>query len=519
MIELPIGEKFETFVNWLKTTFQGFFDLVSEVLNFSITVLENTLLLNSETIYASIIFGLILALVVGLSAKRLLNVKFLLPVALVTALLFGTTETWRLQQLSSVVDTNLAKQMTTSFVELRNTIALSTPSDFSDANEVLNEVLENVPESRDRDAPAYKARDAAKGALRDIRRARSHNFDDVYDALDDSLTALKQNNIELAQATMLKLQDAHSRYKTFTLIEESDDLIDDLNDVAEGDSYQRRSEFINMRTYSRLDDLLVSSIQSNEKSTSELSQMAQNAATQLHLLNPQRLTWYPPTVTILLLALIAWLIAGRTMVVFTVLGLLLVISMDMWIPTVETLALVLSATLFALVLGVPLGVSAARSQYIDRISRPILDFMQTMPAFVYLIPAVIFFGLGEVPGAMATLIFAMPPAVRLTILGIRQVPEEVVEAAHAFGATNSQLLIKAQLPIAMPTILAGVNQTIMLALSMVVIGGMIGAGGLGEVVLGGITQMKLGLGFEGGIAVVILAIYLDRVTQALGSKK
>ena len=186
-------------------------------------------------------------------------------------------------------------------------------------------------------------------------------------------------------------------------------------------------------------------------------------------------------------------------------------------PTIESLALVLSATLFALIIGIPVGIAAARSETVHNITRPILDFMQTMPAFVYLIPAVIFFGLGKVPGAMATLIFAMPPAVRLTSLGIRQVPSEVVEAAEAFGATPRQMLFKAQLPIAMITILAGVNQTIMLALSMVVIGGMIGAGGLGEVVLSGITQLKLGLGFEGGIAVVILAIYLDRVTQALGS--
>jgi glycine betaine/proline transport system permease protein len=169
-----------------------------------------------------------------------------------------------------------------------------------------------------------------------------------------------------------------------------------------------------------------------------------------------------------------------------------------------------------LLLGIPLGIYAARSVLVDKLSRPVLDFMQTMPAFVYLIPAVLFFGLGKVPGAMATLIFAMPPAVRLTSLGIRQVPKEVVEACLAFGATPGQLLRKAQLPIALPTIMAGTNQTIMLALSMVVIGGMIGAGGLGQEVLAGITQLKIGLGFESGIAVVILAIYLDRVTQALG---
>ena len=151
--------------------------------------------------------------------------------------------------------------------------------------------------------------------------------------------------------------------------------------------------------------------------------------------------------------------------------------------------------------------------------RPILDFMQTMPAFVYLIPAVLFFGLGTVPGAFATIIFAMPPVVRLTGLGIRQVPLEITEASLSFGATPWQLLYKVQFPLVLPTILTGVNQTIMMSLSMVVIAAMISAGGLGEVVLKGITQMKIGLGFEGGIAVVILAIILDRITQGIAQKK
>jgi glycine betaine/proline transport system permease protein len=143
--------------------------------------------------------------------------------------------------------------------------------------------------------------------------------------------------------------------------------------------------------------------------------------------------------------------------------------------------------------------------------------MQTMPAFVYLIPAVLFFGLGEVPGIIATLIFAMPPAVRLTNLGIRQVPEEIKEAALAFGSDSKQMLFKVELPVALPTILAGVNQTIMLALSMVVIAALIGAGGLGQPVVTGLQQLDIGLGFEGGLAIVILAVYLDRVTQSLGA--
>ncbi|NLX81377.1 MAG: proline/glycine betaine ABC transporter permease [Proteiniphilum sp.] len=223
----------------------------------------------------------------------------------------------------------------------------------------------------------------------------------------------------------------------------------------------------------------------------------------------------PFYITIALVALLAWFKSGRGMAIFTLLGLLLIYFMGYWQETMDTLALVLSSTFIALVFGVPLGIWAGNSDRADSVLRPILDFMQTMPAFVYLIPAVLFFGLGAVPGAFATVIFAMPPVVRLTSLGIRQVPEDIVEATQSFGATRSQLLLKVQLPLALPTILTGVNQTIMLSLSMVVIAAMIAAGGLGEVVLKGITQMKIGLGFEGGIAVVILAIVLDRITQGM----
>ncbi|EIW26618.1 ABC-type transporter, integral membrane subunit [Pelosinus fermentans A11] len=191
--------------------------------------------------------------------------------------------------------------------------------------------------------------------------------------------------------------------------------------------------------------------------------------------------------------------------------------MGLWTQTMQTLALVLTSALIALVIGIPFGILAARNDKFDRIARIVLDFMQTMPAFVYLIPAVLFFKLGKVPGAVATVIFAMPPSVRLTNLGIRQVPEDVVEAARSFGSTTRQLLFKVQLPIAIPTILAGVNQTIMLSLSMVVIAAMIGAGGLGEEVLKGITQLKIGRGFESGVAVVLLAMVLDRITQSLAN--
>lgn len=231
------------------------------------------------------------------------------------------------------------------------------------------------------------------------------------------------------------------------------------------------------------------------------------------------LSFIPFWLLIALVAVLAWRSAGKGVAIFTVIGLLLIHNLEFWEETMQTLALVLSSTFIALIIGVPLGIWSANSDRCNKILRPILDFMQTMPAFVYLIPAVLFFGLGPVPGAFATVIFAMPPVVRLTSLGIRQVPENIVEATRSFGATKWQLLYKVQLPLAMPTILTGVNQTIMMSLSMVVIAAMIAAGGLGEIVLKGITQMKIGLGFEGGIAVVILAIILDRITQGITKRK
>lgn len=221
---------------------------------------------------------------------------------------------------------------------------------------------------------------------------------------------------------------------------------------------------------------------------------------------------------LIFIAALAWKVSGKKLAILTVIGLALVNSIGLWDEMLETLALVLSSTLLALVIGIPLGIWMAKSETTERIVKPILDFMQTMPAFVYLIPSVFFFGLGKMPGAIATLIFAMPPVVRLTNLGIRQVPQDVVEAAITFGSTQSQMLRKVQIPLAMPTILTGINQTIMLSLSMVVISSMIGAKGLGEIVLNGVTQMKPGKGFEGGIAVVILAIILDRLTQSIGKK-
>jgi len=228
----------------------------------------------------------------------------------------------------------------------------------------------------------------------------------------------------------------------------------------------------------------------------------------------------PPSYLMLLyLAALAWRLAGRKVALFSLFGLFLVDGMGLWDDSMRTLALVLASATFALLVGLPAGIWASREDAVARALRPVLDFMQTMPAFVYLIPAVLFFRLGKVPGAMATVIFAMPPAVRLTNLAIRGVSEEAVEATRAFGGSDRQLLFKVQLPLALPTIMAGVNQTIMLALSMVVIAAMIGAGGLGQQVLKGIQQLKIGLGFESGLAVVILAMFLDRVTQSLGKKK
>ena len=240
--------------------------------------------------------------------------------------------------------------------------------------------------------------------------------------------------------------------------------------------------------------------------------------------------WLTRTLDSALLALPPWCMAGGLALLalwrvglrfagFVVVALALVAGMGLWAPTASTLALVLSATTFSLAIGLPLGVLGAKSAFAHRALRPALDLMQTLPAFVYLIPAAMFFGLGKVPGTIATIIFAMPPAVRLTDLGIRQVSPDLVEAGRAFGCTGTQLLFKVQLPNALPSIMAGVNQNIMLALSMVVIASMIGAGGLGNEVLRGIQRMDVGLGFEGGIGVVLLAVILDRITQSFGERR
>ena len=225
----------------------------------------------------------------------------------------------------------------------------------------------------------------------------------------------------------------------------------------------------------------------------------------------------PAPVLILLATVLVWFVTRRDIKLsaLTAIGLLLIWNLQLWSLAMLTLALVLVSTFLALAISIPVGIAAAGSDAINAALRPVLDLMQTMPSFVYLIPAVIFFGLGSVPGIIATVVFAMPPALRLTNLGIRQVPTELIEVADAFGSTPQQKLFKVQLPVALPTIMAGVNQCIMLALSMTVIASMIGAGGLGYQVLVGIQRVDIGMGFEAGLAIVIIAIILDRITQNL----
>ncbi|MFF4851483.1 ABC transporter permease/substrate binding protein [Streptomyces sp. NPDC001194] len=217
-----------------------------------------------------------------------------------------------------------------------------------------------------------------------------------------------------------------------------------------------------------------------------------------------------------ILAVAAWWLRGLLAALLAFAGFALVDSVDLWADAMSTLSLVLVATLVTLVIAVPLGIWASRSDRVSAVLRPVLDFMQTMPAMVYLIPGIIFFGVGVVPGIIATIIFALPPGVRMTELGIRQVDAELVEAADAFGTTPRDTLVRVQLPLALPTIMAGINQVIMLGLSMVVIAGMVGGGGLGGAVYRAIGNVDIGLGFEAGISIVILAMYLDRMTGALG---
>ncbi|WP_026905668.1 ABC transporter permease [Paucisalibacillus globulus] len=229
----------------------------------------------------------------------------------------------------------------------------------------------------------------------------------------------------------------------------------------------------------------------------------------------------PPIVIIIVVAIIAFFLSGKKLglAAFSVVGLWLIDNQGYWEHLISTFTLVLIASLLSVIIGVPIGILMSKSKTAEAIFKPILDFMQTMPAFVYLIPAVAFFGIGMVPGIFASLIFATPPTVRFTNLGIRQVSKELVEASEAFGSTGTQKLLKVELPMAKATIMAGINQTVMLALSMVVIASMIGAPGLGREVLSSLQRAQVGTGFVAGIGIVILAIIIDRFTQSANSKK
>src|SRR3990172_2074624 len=222
----------------------------------------------------------------------------------------------------------------------------------------------------------------------------------------------------------------------------------------------------------------------------------------------------PPVVLVLLTCAFGyWLHRSWGLVALIAGGLLLILNLGFWAAMIETLALVLFATAVSLVLGVPMGILGARRRWVFIALRPILDMMQTIPTFVYLIPTLILFGLGLVPGLISTIIFAVPAPIRLTHLGISSVPTPLVEAGESFGATRWQLLYKVELPHAMPTIMAGVNQTIMLSLSMVVIAALVGAGGLGTPVVRALNTVNIAQGFEAGLAIVIVAILLDRILK------
>lgn len=227
----------------------------------------------------------------------------------------------------------------------------------------------------------------------------------------------------------------------------------------------------------------------------------------------------PEAVVIVVLAIAALFARGWKFAVGTALGLLFIVSVNQWETSMDSLSLVIVAAFLAIVVSVPVGIWAARSSVVSAIVKPILDFLQTMPALVYLLPAIALFRIGVAPGIFATILFALAPGVRLTELGIRGVDKEVVEAGQAFGASPGRILRQIQLPLAMPSIMAGVNQIIMLSLSMVVIAGFVGAGGLGGEVTRALSSLNKPLGYEAGLAVVILAILLDRFTGAFGQKR
>lgn len=229
---------------------------------------------------------------------------------------------------------------------------------------------------------------------------------------------------------------------------------------------------------------------------------------------------FPPLLFIVIIAFLAYYLTKKIkgITIFSILSLLLIWNLGYWDDMIITLSIVVTSALIAIIIGVPLGIWTSKSKRVEKVIMPLLDFMQTMPAFVYLIPAVSFFGIGMAPGVISSVIFAMPPAVRMTNLGIKEVPNDLVEAADSFGSTPRQKLFELELPMAKPSIMAGINQTLMLTLSMVVVASMIGAPGLGNVIYTSVSRNDVGVGFASGIAIVILAVILDRLTQALSKK-
>ncbi len=230
--------------------------------------------------------------------------------------------------------------------------------------------------------------------------------------------------------------------------------------------------------------------------------------------------WFPPAVPIMVTAALAWsLHRSLSLVIFIIAALLLILNLGYWQEMLETFVLVFAATTISVLIGVPLGIMAAHRPWMYTVMRPILDLMQTVPTFVYLIPTLVLFGLGIVPGLISTIIFAIAAPIRLTYLGVTRVPEELIEAGKAFGASNMKLLFKVELPAALPSIMAGVTQCIMLSLSMVVIAALVGADGLGKPVIRALNTVNISQGFEAGLAIVLVAIILDRLCKAPNSKE
>ncbi|EPT8453067.1 choline ABC transporter permease subunit [Vibrio fluvialis] len=230
--------------------------------------------------------------------------------------------------------------------------------------------------------------------------------------------------------------------------------------------------------------------------------------------------WFPPAVPIVVTAALAWwLHRSLSLVIFIIAALLLILNLGYWQEMLETFVLVFAATTISVLIGVPLGIMTAHRPWMYTVMRPILDLMQTVPTFVYLIPTLVLFGLGIVPGLISTIIFAIAAPIRLTYLGVTRVPEELIEAGKAFGASNMKLLFKVELPAALPSIMAGVTQCIMLSLSMVVIAALVGADGLGKPVIRALNTVNISQGFEAGLAIVLVAIILDRLCKAPNSKE